>query len=314
MSGFRDRGIRSRKRRVQALLQPIDELARANEARADDIAEVGRRSQGASEAVRSAIESSTRLVVRFVVGVMALVLVLASIAAYQTLLLSRLGHQVESATDRLKKLSERNDLLEEQNEVLRGQLTLSKLRGQLIAKQNQVLRKQVELTEAQNDRLAEHSRLMQTQLKRLAVLNRRLGIEAKRAAVATLSNERPCSQERAEPATMVDGLCPASSVRARHEALFAYLRSAPRADLSNTRLDHLSLVNANLRNANLTGAMLRDVSLRDADVRGANFGASRELQRPSRWCFDDETIFPPGFDPGTSDPGACASSSELHGS
>ena len=286
----------------------------AHGSRADEPAASVELRRDFAEALKLAIRESARSVSRLGIGLVVLSSLLVVVLAYQTLLLARLNSQVvaqsmvlESQSSLLREQAER---LRSQNMLLQEEVALLAERNRRMADQNRTLQHQSTLMQEQNRQLNTTNRLIRARVKQLARLERRLEVDAKRAAVETLSNLQPCAPPGAEGAEAAFGLCPAASRRARQEALHAYLSLMYRSrdsslDLSNTRLEQLSLSRVDLRDANLWGAHMRETDLQGADVRGANFVSTHGLQRPTRWCFDDTTTFPERFDPGQSDPGAC---------
>ena len=216
-----------------------------------------------------------------------------------------------------------NRQLRAQNAAREEQSSLMKAQNEQLAAQNALLKSLSASFEAQNKRLAVQDTALQTQIallknadqrgrtqiRRIQNLSRRLNANALRSAVVTLTEVRPCDGQAVEGPTVIK-LCPAASARARQEAFDSYVslvRAGGRSalDLSNLRLDQLSLVAANLRNADLRGASLDAADLQGTDVRGANFAASRGLVAPTQWCFDNTTSFPAAFAPGTSAAAVC---------
>ena len=238
---------------------------------------------------------------------------------YQTWLLAQQNDQL---TIQNTLIQEQSSLMREQNHQLRMQVMLLQEqsadirdRDRQLHAQGRVLREHGELLQQQTAQLDRHNRLLRGQKRQLSSLSRQVVIDTQRAAIGTLSEVMPCSPSEAIAAAIeTPAYCPRASTRARQEALHAYLgavqpsgRSASpgRLDLSNTRLEDLTLSNTNLRDTDLRGAYMRGADLQGADVRGADLSASVGLERPLRWCFDQRTAFPDGFDPGVSDPDSC---------
>ena len=287
----------------------------AHEQRADEQNASNDLRKELTDAIRAAILESSNRSNRLSLWALLLTTGLIVILGYQTWLITRLNDQLtEQSTALLVQSSlmeQHKQELVEQNELLRGETSLLADQNRALATQNRTLENQSTLIAKQNEHLQTYNRLFRTQLRQFRRLHRRLEADAKRSVIQTLSNLQPCPGD-ASNANRLPAMCPFASPRARQEALNAYLDSKSHKpivgrvlDLSNTRLDKLSLSKTDLRKADFEGATLSEADLGDTDVRGANFAMSRGLQRPSRWCFDEHTSFPAQFDPGRSDPEVC---------
>ena len=291
--------------RIDALLRRINDVSLAIDHQVDEVlgAEPPFSSRASDPRERSAPAAVRTWTPPAVLGLGLGVLVLLGVG-YQAWLTVRLHRTLIAQADQLR---DQAAALSAQSEALRAYGAQLQKRSAEVGQLKAQITAATTAREAQSSQLetiarrsAGQTRLLEAQVRHLRALRRTQSAELRRAAIDTLSEVKACAHPGSGGA-LGDPACPGRPRRARQEAFVTYMQaSTDRLDLSHTRLDQLDLSRVDLKTADLSGA-----ELLDADIRGADLASTRGLQRPQRWCFDEQTAFPSGFEAGSSHRDAC---------